>query len=278
MTSSDNQAVIMLSLSLSGGQGKTLTVLTTGLKASKLGVTTLLIDADPQQNLTDLLGVEILPNQPTLLEVIKGDVAIDDAIYPVPDRENLFLIPSDRALVNAQPYLMSVPNPARVLRKRLSPILSDFGLVIVDTPPQKSHICLTAIGAADTVVIPAEATAKGVGSLTETWAWLEECREDEAFRGELLGVLPFRARVVGLNLTGEASDNIAAMKEFIGDAKLLPAIVESVVYQRSWNYGKLPSEIDPSKVGLEETFNLLLQRLHRFIPSIPETEKQGVAV
>jgi len=268
------QAAIALSLSLSGGQGKTLTAYMVGLKVAKLGVPTLLIDGDPQRNLTDLLGVEI-ENEPTLLEVITGKCSIEDAIYPVPDRENLFLVPSDRALVNAQLYLASSANCSRVLKKRLEPVMQDFGLIMIDSPPQKNHINLTAIGAADVVIIPAEAVAKGIGSLTETWALLEECREGDAFDGKLLGVLPFRARVVGLQLTGEASTSLKAMEGFIGEV-LLPSVVESVVYQRALNQGKLPSELDASKKELEAPFDLLLQRLSAYVPGIQTALSEAV--
>jgi len=259
----NNQAAIALSLSLSGGQGKTLTTYMIGLKVSKLGIPTLLIDGDPQRNLTDLLGVEV-QNQPTLLEVITGKCSVEDAIYPVPDRDNLFLIPSDRALVNAQHYLASSANCSRVLKKRLQPVMNDFGLIVIDSPPQKNHINLTAIGAADVVIIPAEAVAKGIGSLTETWALLEECREGDAFDGQIIGVLPFRARVVGVQLTGEASESLSAMRSFSGDV-VLPAVVESVIYQRAINYGKLPSEVNAAKAELEQPFDVLLQRLSPYV-------------
>ena len=259
----NNQAAIALSLSLSGGQGKTLTTYMIGLKVSKLGIPTLLIDGDPQRNLTDLLGVEV-QNQPTLLEVITGKCSVEDAIYPVPDRDNLFLIPSDRALVNAQHYLASSANCSRVLKKRLQPVMNDFGLIVIDSPPQKNHINLTAIGAADVVIIPAEAVAKGIGSLTETWALLEECREGDAFDGQIISVLPFRARVVGVQLTGEASESLSAMRSFSGDV-VLPAVVESVVYQRAINYGKLPSEVNAAKAELEQPFDVLLQRLSPYV-------------
>lgn len=271
---SNNQAAIALSLSLSGGQGKTLTVYIVGLKVSRLGIATLLIDGDPQRNLTDLLGVEVA-NQPTLLEVITGKCSIEDAIYPVPDRENLFLVPSDRALVNAQHYLASSANCSRVLRKRLEPVMQDFGLIMIDSPPQKNHINLTAIGAADVVIIPAEAVAKGIGSLTETWALLEECREGDAFDGQLIGVLPFRARVVGLQLTGEAANSLAAMQSFSGDA-VLPAVVESVVYQRALNHGKLPTELNAAKAELEQPFDVLLQRLKQYIPGMEAALAEAV--
>lgn len=253
-------AKTLLSLSLSGGQGKTLTTYMIGVMATRLSLPTLLIDADPQRNLTDLLNVEVQPNEPTLLEVIKGDVAIDDAIYPVPGRESLYLVPADRALVNAQYYLSSLPNSSFILKKRLQPVLKDFEIIGIDTPPQKSHIVLTAIGASDSVVVPAEVAAKGVGSLAESLALLDECQEMNAFAGELIGVLPFRARWVGLAPTTETRTNLAAMEEIAGD-KLLPPLQESEVYKRSLNLGRSPAELDQAKAGLEYPFEVLFERL-----------------
>ncbi len=273
----DSAAAISLSLSLSGGQGKTLTAYMVGLKAAKLGVQTLLIDGDPQKNLTDLLGVEVPASQPTLLEVLRGDVSIEDAIYPVEGRDNVFLVPSDRALINAQYYLASLSNSAYVLRKRLQPIMQDFGLVMIDSPPQKSHICLSAIGAADAVIIPAEVAAKGIASLSETWALLEECREMKAFEGELLGVLPFRARWVGLRPTTETSTNLAAMQEMVGE-RLLPPLLESEAYKKALNYGKLPSEVALKHSELEFPFEIFLERLRKLVPQIPAQFEDAEAV
>jgi chromosome partitioning protein len=55
--------------SLSGGQGKTTAALFLSRLLASRGYPTLAIDADPQHNLTTYLGLELQPNQPTLLEV-----------------------------------------------------------------------------------------------------------------------------------------------------------------------------------------------------------------
>ncbi|WP_157462498.1 ParA family protein [Crinalium epipsammum] len=68
--------------SLSGGQGKTTVSLFFGRKIASLGYYTLMVDADPQHNLTTYLGVELQPNQPTLLECLKKSVALEEGIYP----------------------------------------------------------------------------------------------------------------------------------------------------------------------------------------------------
>ena len=57
--------------SLSGGQGKTTTALFLGRKLANAGITTLIIDADPQHNLSTYLGLELNEAEPSLLELIK---------------------------------------------------------------------------------------------------------------------------------------------------------------------------------------------------------------
>ena len=84
-------------VSLAGGQGKTTTSYFLAKKLAEAGKKVLAIDCDPQANLTFFLNHEVSPNQPTLLEVIKGTVSTLDGIYPTEDK-NLFLIPADNGL------------------------------------------------------------------------------------------------------------------------------------------------------------------------------------
>jgi chromosome partitioning protein len=146
------------------------------------------------------------------------------------------------------------------LRLRLKPLLSVFDLIVIDTPPQKGHLGMTSLGASDFAVIPAEVAAKGINSLSETWALIEESKGLEAFKGSLLGVLPFRARWVGNMPTIETRSNMELMKNFVGDL-LLPPLLESEIYKKAINYANLPSEISKDKADLEYPFDFLLEML-----------------
>ena len=133
--------------SLSGGQGKTTTCLFLGRLLSQQGLPTLMLDSDPQHNLTTYLGFELEPNQPTLLEFLKKTVPPEDCIYPTQDNDNLFLIPSDDQLDTVQDYLSNSGVGATLLKRRLEGINKIFKLCIIHSPPQRSQICLTVIGA-----------------------------------------------------------------------------------------------------------------------------------
>lgn len=229
-------------VSLSGGQGKTTTTFFISLLLASQGKRVLAIDADPQTNLTFYLNHEVQANQPSLLEVLTAQVSTEDGIYPT-RYDNLFLIPADRGLFKVSDYLSSSGTGAFILKLRLKKISELFDYVLVDVQPSRSQICLTAVGAADFVIIPVEAGTKGLNSLIDTLDFLQEQTELMAYTGKVLGILPFRDRWVGLTQTKESKDNIEAMREFAGDIPILPSIRESEQFKRAIRQGQLLSTI-----------------------------------
>ena len=125
--------------------------------------------------------------------------------------------------------------------------------------PTRSQICLTAVGAADWVLIPAESATKGVNSLLDTQKFLAEQAKVMAFRGQILGIIPFRDRWVGRTQTLESRDNIAAMKEFAAHAPVLPSIRESEKFKQATRQGQLLSELGVK--DLEYPFEKIIELL-----------------
>jgi chromosome partitioning protein len=216
-----------------------------------------MIDADPQSSLTFYLGHEVQPNQPTLLEVLKKQVPVEDGIYET--GENLWLIPSDEALDNAQDFLSGSGMGAVVLGKRLKEVADLFSVCIIDAPPQRSQICLTAIGAANFVLIPAEASSKGLNSLIRTLELIKELQEIDAFTGSVLGILPFRDRWTGRTQAHQSRRSIEGMREVAGDIPILPSILESEQYKKAIDQGKTLSEVGYTQ--LEYPFQQIIELL-----------------
>lgn len=195
-----------------------------------------MIDADPQSSLTFYLGHEVQPNQPTLLEVLKKQVPVEDGIYEA--GKNLWLIPSDEALNNAQDFLSGSGMGAVVLGKRLKEVADLFSVCIIDAPPQKSQICLTTIGAANHILIPAEASSKGLNSLIRTLELVKELQDMDAFTGSVLGILPFRDRWTGRTQAHQSRKSIEGMREVAQDIPILPSILESEQYKKAIDQGE----------------------------------------
>ncbi len=179
---------------MSGGQGKTTTSFFLGLTLASLGFKTLWIDGDPQHNLS-LYGRSPHQNdEPTLLECITGQVQPTDAIYPT-EWENLSIMPSDRALEQSQTHLANVTMGELLLKKRLKNL--DFDYCIIDSPPQRSQLCVTCICAADKLIIPVETNSKGLACLQSTLETIDELSENMAWQGEMKPLMSYQKTWLG---------------------------------------------------------------------------------
>lgn len=245
--------------SLSGGQGKTTATLFLGRLLAQQGYTILLLDADPQASLTTYLGHEVEANSPTLLELFKKTVPIEDTIYSLEAHENLFLVPADDALNGVQDYLSASGVGATLLKHRLEPLSSDFEICLIDSPPQRTQIALTTIGAAEHVLIPCETTVKGYGSLARTLDLITSLKEVKATEAEILGVLPFRDRWIGANQSTESRMIVEGMVEEVGKELVLPSIRESERYKQALN--KRVSVRELGYPDLEYPFEVLSQKI-----------------
>jgi chromosome partitioning protein len=249
---------ICSAISLSGGQGKTTTVFFTALLLARQGKKVLAVDADPQANLTFYLGHEVQLDEPSLFEVLTKQVEVEDGVYST-QYDNLFVMPADRSLFKVSDFLSSSGAGAFILKQRLRKISDMFDVVLIDVQPSRSQLCLSAVGASDHVLIPVEANVKGVNSLVDTLDFLNEQAELEAFTGSVLGIIPFRDRWVGNTQTLEGRQNIAAMKEFAGQAPILASIRESEKFKNAIRQGKLLSDL--GQPDLQYPFEQIVESL-----------------
>lgn len=229
-------------ISLSGGQGKTTAILFLAQLLARRGKRVLAIDCDPQANLSFFLGHETAENEPSLLEVLRGEVETEDGIYPT-ELKKLFLIPSDAGLSAVIEYLSSSGTGAFVLKIRLQSVANLFDYALVDVQPSRSQIALTAVGAADQVIIPVGATTKGANSLADTLAFLDKQASLQAFNGQVLGIAPFRDRWVGRTQTRDSRESTNAMREIVNGIMLFPSIRESEQFKKAIRRGTLPSSL-----------------------------------
>jgi chromosome partitioning protein len=192
----------------------------------------------------------------------------------VPGEEHLFVIPANDELEEANHALAASPMSLTQLRQRLYQIgegvpqseqaACNFGCIIVDPPPERSHLAMTALGAGDLWVIPAETNVKGVKSLKRTLQLLKTCQAHLP-HGSFLGVLPFRAQWHGNHPTRTVKETLATMSTLVGTELMLPHLLHSDVYVRAINEQCLPRDF-----GKEELEYALLQLIERFRPVLGE--------
>jgi chromosome partitioning protein len=236
--------------------GKTTSSILLAKKLAQMGNKTLAIDCDPQSSLTFFLGHAIENNDPTLLEILMGIVEPKAAIYPTSDN-NLYLIPADGHLAKAQEHLASSGMGAAVLKQLLQEV-AIFDFCVIDSPPQKTQLAMTAVGAADHLLVPIESTTKGVNSLLRTLELEQSLRKLGAFQGDILGVIPFRDRWFGRSQSTDSRDAIQMIGEIFPDIQVFPSILESEQFKKALRKGVTLA--DAGFKDLEYSFDVIIEK------------------
>jgi chromosome partitioning protein len=147
-----------------GGVGKTTSAINIGAGLNKLGKKVLLIDLDPQANLSQSLG---LTNQDkTIYGALKGDYKLE----PVSVLKGFDVIPSTLDLSGAEIELSSEPGREYILKELIDGIRNDYDYIIIDSPPSLGLLTINSFTAADEILIPLQAqflAMQGLAKLVE---------------------------------------------------------------------------------------------------------------
>lgn len=133
-----------------GGVAKTSTCLNLGVSLARLGRRVLLVDFDPQANLTLALGYR---DMPSFLEAIYRPEAVAEVVTPT-RFENLHLLPSGESLEQFERKFGVKSGFERMLRDRLLPLRQNYDVVLIDTPPSMGLCTRSALHASGLVLVP----------------------------------------------------------------------------------------------------------------------------
>jgi len=158
-----------------GGVGKTTTTFSLGVALAKMGKKVLLIDADPQGDLTTYMGWynqdQLYPTISDLMEHEINEDPINCSSAILHHDENVDLIPSNLDLSTMDMKLVNAYNREKIMDRCIKKVKNEYDYVIIDCMPSLGMITVNALASADKVVIPVQAqylAAKGMGQLLKS--------------------------------------------------------------------------------------------------------------
>ena len=158
-----------------GGVGKTTTTFNLGVALAHAGKRVLLVDSDPQGDLTTYMGIHDPDNIPvtlsTLMERSIKDEDINSKEAILKHDEGMDLIPSNLELSSMEVSLVNAMSREFTLRNCLSDIKDKYDYVLIDCMPSLGMITINALACADKVIIPVQSeflAAKGMSHLMNT--------------------------------------------------------------------------------------------------------------
>ena len=208
-------------LSQKGGTGKTTTVRTLRDVFRQLGLEVLVVDLDPQGNLSDYLDVD--PDaEPTIGDVLTGRAKAADAVHDG-------IIPANLNLAEAELTLGGKMGRELTLRKALAGLVDDYDIVLIDCPPALGLLTVNALVAADWALLSAEAQYFALQGVEQALQVIELARDGLNPDLQWLGVL-FNIADMRTVHSREAYDSL---KEHVGDRLLETVVRQSIAYAES---------------------------------------------
>ena len=159
-----------------GGVGKTTSTLNIGIALSIKGKKVLLVDIDPQRNLSDAYINQI---QYTIKDLIEGNITDINKVIKRQVKPNIDLLPSNNLLNGTEGNIINKMAKETLLKRIIDPIKSNYDYVLIDCPPSLNTLVINSLIASSEAIIP---IATEYHALTGTSTIINTIKEVQAFK------------------------------------------------------------------------------------------------
>ncbi|MBN2085798.1 MAG: ParA family protein [Anaerolineales bacterium] len=160
-----------------GGVAKTTTTLGLGAAFVERGVETLVVDLDPQANLTFNIGLEPGNAPFSAAEILTGEAAPARAAVES-SLPGMDIIPSNASMLDIGRRMYQMPNYEFLLRRALEDTaMAEYAVVLLDCPPSVGPLTINALTAADLLIIPTQCEYYSIQALPDMFELVNVIRD-----------------------------------------------------------------------------------------------------
>jgi chromosome partitioning protein len=226
-----------------GGVAKTTTTLNLGVAFAEEGLKVLLVDLDPQGNLTMSQGMNPDAIERSMFDVLVHRLPLEEVIH----HAEVDLAVSSIDLAGAELALSSMIGRERALEKALAVVRDSYDYVLVDTPPSLGLLTINALVASNGVIVPVQCEYLSLRGLVQLENTLSMIRENLNPHVEIEGILP----TMYDSRTLHAREAVEILQENFGDLVFDTKIRKTVRYAEAPVKGTSVLKYDPSGSAAE---------------------------
>jgi len=220
-----------------GGVAKTTSTLNLAVAMKEQGHRVLIIDLDPQGNLTMSQGFNPDNIDRSMFDVLVHKLPLEEVIHSA----EVDIAVSSIDLASAELALSSMIGRERTLEKGIAPIKERYDYILVDTPPSLGLLTINAFVAADGVIVPVQTEYLSLRGLVQLENTLSMVRENLNPNVEIIGILPtmYDRRLL------HAREAIDILRENFGDLVYNTKIRKTIRYAEAPVKGQSVLAYDP---------------------------------
>ena len=250
--------MIISLLNHKGGVGKTTSTINIGAGLVELGKKVLLIDLDPQANLTLSLGI---PRQKvTIYEALRGEAELE----PFTAKPNMDVIISSLDLSGAEMELINEAGREYILRELFVPLQDQYDFILIDCPPSLGLLTLNALTSSQYVIIPLQAEFLALQGLAKIKQVIDKVKFRLNKNLEICGVMATmydNRRVLN-------RDVVETIHKYFGEKVFKTNIRDNVALAEAPAQRKDIFAYNPKSPGAEDYLNLCRELLLR-VDNVP---------